>query len=49
MNARSIEVKLLPLSRAAIETRKDQIAAQNFTVRQRARAERPNRSCRLSP
>src|SRR5208337_935640 len=32
----------LPLLRAVIETRKDQIAAQNFTVRQRSRAGLPD-------
>ena len=37
----------LPLLRAVIETRKDQIAAQNFTVRQRARADRPDASPRI--
>jgi hypothetical protein len=37
----------LPLLRAIIETRKDQIAAQNFTVRQRARADRPDASPRI--
>ena len=30
-----------------IETRKDQIAAQNFTVRQRARADLPDASARI--
>jgi Phage portal protein len=37
----------LPLLRAVIETRKDQIAAQNFTVRQRWRADRPDASPRI--
>ena len=37
----------LPLLRAVIETRKDQIAAQNFTVRQRARADQPDASPRI--
>ena len=37
----------LPLLRAVIETRKDQVAAQNFTVRQRARADRPDASPRI--
>ncbi len=37
----------LPLLRAVIETRKDQIAAQNFTVRQRARADLPDASARI--
>src|SRR5271167_1920757 len=37
----------LPLLRAVIETRKDQIAAQNFTVRQRARANLPDASARI--
>ncbi len=37
----------LPLLRAVIETRKDQIAAQNFTVRQRARANLPDASPRI--
>jgi hypothetical protein len=33
----------LPLLRVVIETRKDQIASQNFTVRQRSRANVPRR------
>ncbi len=37
----------LPLLRAVIETRKDQIAAQNFTVRARARADLPDASSRI--
>ncbi len=37
----------LPLLRAVIETRKDQIAAQNFTVRPRARAELADASARI--
>src|SRR5271166_2787808 len=37
----------LPLLRAVIETRKDQIAAQNFTVRQRAHADLPDASARI--
>ena len=37
----------LPLLRAVIETRKDQIAAQNFTVRQRAGAAFPDASARV--
>jgi hypothetical protein len=37
----------LPLLRLVIETRKDQIAAQSFTVRQRARADLPNASARI--
>jgi Phage portal protein len=37
----------LPLLRAVIETRKDQVAAQNFTVRQRARANLPDASARI--
>ena len=37
----------LPLLRAVIETRKDQIAAQNFTVRQRARADLRDASARI--
>ena len=37
----------LPLLRAVIETRKDQIAAQNFTVRQRAGAPSPDASARV--
>ena len=37
----------LPLLRAVIETRKDQIAAQNFTVRQRARAGLRDASARI--
>ncbi len=37
----------LPLLRAVIETRKDQVAAQNFTVRQRARADLPDASPRI--
>ncbi len=37
----------LPLLRAVIETRKDQIAAQNFTVRARARADLPDASARI--
>ena len=37
----------LPLLRAVIETRKDQIAAQNFTVRQRAGAALPDASARV--
>ena len=37
----------LPLLRAVIETRKDQIAAQNFTVRQRSRANLPDASARI--
>src|SRR6516164_7988092 len=36
----------LPLLRAVIETRKDQIAAQNFTVRAKARADLPDASAR---
>jgi hypothetical protein len=37
----------LPLLHAVIETRKDQIAAQNFTVRQRARADLPDAAPRI--
>jgi len=37
----------LPLLRAVIETRKAQIAAQNFTVRQRAHADLPDASARI--
>ena len=37
----------LPLLRLVIETRKDQIAAQNFTVRRRARADAPDASTRI--
>jgi hypothetical protein len=37
----------LPLLRAVIETRKDQIAAQNFTVRARARSDLPEESGRI--
>ena len=37
----------LPLLRAVIETRKDQIAAQNFTVRQRSRVDLPDASARV--
>ncbi len=37
----------LPLLRAVIETRKDQIAAQNFTVRARARSDLPDESARI--
>jgi Phage portal protein len=37
----------LPLLRAVIETRKDQIAAQNFTVRQRSRGNVPDASARI--
>jgi Phage portal protein len=37
----------LPLLRAVIETRKDQIAAQNFTVRARAGADLPDASARI--
>ncbi len=37
----------LPLLRAVIETRKDQIAAQNFAVRARARADLPDASARI--
>ncbi len=37
----------LPLLRAVIETRKDQVAAQNFTVRARARANLPDQSARI--
>jgi hypothetical protein len=37
----------LPLVRAVIETRKDQIAAQNFTVRPRGRARLPDASARI--
>ena len=37
----------LPLLRAVIETRKDQVAAQNFTVRARARANLPDESARI--
>ncbi len=37
----------LPLLRAVIETRKDQVAAQNYTVRQRARADLPDASARI--
>ena len=37
----------LPLLRAVIETRKDQIAAQTFTVRARARADLPDASARI--
>ncbi len=37
----------LPLLRAVIETRKDQIAAQNFTVRPRPRADLPDLSARI--
>src|SRR5271169_4372289 len=34
----------LPLLRAVIETRKDQIAAQNYAIRTRARADTPDAS-----
>jgi hypothetical protein len=34
----------LPLLRAVIETRKDQIAGQNYAVRERARADTPDAS-----
>ncbi|HZZ63846.1 MAG TPA: phage portal protein [Roseiarcus sp.] len=37
----------LPLLRLVIETRKDQIAAQNFSVRPRARADLQNASARI--
>ncbi len=37
----------LPLLRAVIETRKDQVAAQNYTVRARARADLPDASARI--
>ena len=37
----------LPLLRAVIETRKDQVAAQNYTVRPRARANVPESSARV--
>ncbi len=37
----------LPLLRAVIETRKDQVSAQNFTVRPRARANLPDASARI--
>ncbi len=37
----------LPLLRSVIETRKDQIAAQNFTVRARARSSLPDESARI--
>jgi len=37
----------LPLLRAVIETRKDQIAAQNYTVRPRARSNLPESSARI--
>jgi hypothetical protein len=37
----------LPLLRAVIETRKDQVAAQNFTVRPRIRADVPDASARI--
>src|SRR5271165_3224105 len=37
----------LPLLRAVIETRKDQVAAQNFTVRARARADLPDEGARI--
>ena len=37
----------VPLLRAVIETRKDQIAAQNFSVRQRSRAGLPDASARI--
>ena len=37
----------LPLLRAVIETRKDQIAAQTFTVRTRAHADRPDAAARI--
>ena len=37
----------LPLLRAVIETRKDQVAAQNFTVRARSRANTPEASARV--
>ncbi len=37
----------LPLLRAVIETRKDQVAAQNFTVRARAGANLPDQSARI--
>ncbi len=37
----------LPLLRAVIETRKDQVAAQHFTVRARARASLPDQSARI--
>jgi Phage portal protein len=37
----------LPLLRAVIETRKDQVAAQNFTVRARTRADLPDESARI--
>jgi hypothetical protein len=43
----------LPLLRAVIETRKDQIAAQSYAIRARARGSRPilptSRSSRASP
>ena len=37
----------LPMLRAVIETRKDQVAAQHFTVRARARASLPDQSARI--
>ena len=37
----------LPLLRAVIETRKDQVAAQNYTVRPRVRANMPGSSARV--
>jgi hypothetical protein len=37
----------LPLLRTVIETRKDQVAAQSYTVRQRTRAGRPDASTRI--
>ena len=37
----------LPLLRAVIETRKDQVAAQNFSVRARARTKLPDESARI--
>ena len=37
----------LPILRAVIETRKDQIAAQKFTLRARARADLPDASARI--
>src|SRR5579871_667930 len=37
----------LPLLRSVIETRKDQVAAQNFTVRPRLRAFLPDASSRV--
>jgi hypothetical protein len=37
----------LPLLRTVIETRKDQVAAQSYTVRQRTRAGRPDASPRI--